>query len=156
MQQETTTDLCFLASSSTPTKWWNAWPTIRSTFSTEDGSTNRSKWKPTALLFSPRANRTNNSGSRYRSRWYQQFVSKHQLDKRVAMVIQRTRQGEQPEIRQQKTLVSGSKTTVTSTPTWLRSTSTGKAPTRRISTWMMKMQPTSLAEAIHGIGETDT
>ena len=72
------------------------------------------------------------------------------------MVIQRTRQGEQPEIRQQKTLVSGSKTTVTSTPTWLRSTSTGKAPTRRISTWMMKMQPTSLAEAVHGIGETDT
>ena len=67
-QQETTTDLCFLASSLTPTNWWNAWPTIRSTFSTEDGSTNRSKWKPTALLFSPRANRTNNSGSRYDSK----------------------------------------------------------------------------------------
>ena len=64
-QQETTTDLFCLAASSTPTSWWNAWPTIRSTFSTEDGSTNRSKWKPTALWFSPRANRTNNSGSRY-------------------------------------------------------------------------------------------
>ena len=35
-------------------------------------------------------------------RWYQQFVSKRQLDKRVSMVIQRTLQGEQPEFRQQE------------------------------------------------------
>ena len=35
-------------------------------------------------------------------RWYQQFVSKHQLDKRVAMVIQRTLQTEQPKFQQQQ------------------------------------------------------